>query len=204
MRTQGENGHLQVRDRSLRKKPTLADVLFLDFQQNCETIHFYCLSPHSPTSLHDSQRKLTHHFSLFLIQPPWPLSFICCWGFGPDSECSHTRIGVKPVRCLPPFASVLGQVPGGPAGSTGFRKESTSDEQMRNFLQQLQALLGRANRDVTFWIIFILLSAGEENSLWLQVKNIIQQVRNFLFSVLENGLGPRFVSFPAPSEVIHP
>ena len=53
----------------------------------------------------NSLRKLMHHVSLFQIwhlpSLPWPFPLICCCSFGPDSESSHTRIGVKP--CNIPF-----------------------------------------------------------------------------------------------------
>lgn len=86
---------------------------------------------------------------------------------------------------------------------------------MRNFLQQLQALLGRAKRDVTFWIIFILFSAGEENSLLLQVtktrSNTTGTKMRSQLSVLnpQGWTRPKVGGFPSfsldyPSLKIHP
>lgn len=81
---------------------------------------------------------------------------------------------------------------------------------MRNFLQQLQALMGRTNRDVTFWLIFILFSAGEENSLSSKLKThtpIPQELRwvlNFVFAVFKGGQGPRLVPFQLPARLFVP
>lgn len=86
---------------------------------------------------------------------------------------------------------------------------------MRSFLQQFQALLGRMNREVTFWIIFILFSAGEENSLSLQVtKTRSNTARTKMSSPLsllnpQGWTGPKVGGFPSfsldyPSLKIHP
>lgn len=188
MKTQEEDSHLQAKERGPgRNQPCPTPWSQNSSFQNCATIHFWCLRPPCPsTQSGPSLQRLwqTNTPGQFVSDSTsLILSFVCHCSFGPSPEDPHAGIGVTHARCLITFCSVLACIPGGsvvPSGPWGriwLQKRMHFGPQMRNFLQPLQALLGRANRDVTVWIIFILFSAGEE-SLSSKLKHTIQYHRN--------------------------